>query len=107
MLSLWKCEYCDLNNFPENKQCQACFNNATRLSPIGRIMYDQDLLFHGYVRLRILAHLNVTLIPYDVMNVCKLFYIFIFLLIVLHLKTYSSERSERVRAKRGVVKRRA
>ena len=30
-----------------------------------------------------------------------------FYLIVLHLKTYSSERSERVRAKRGVVKRRA
>ena len=75
MFSLWQCEYCNLKNYPQDKQCKACFKDKTRLSQIEQIVYEQRLLFDGFMRNEVLKHITIhTLIPQDLINLCIKFY---------------------------------
>ena len=76
MLSLWKCEGCGLKNYSENKQCQACFNTATTLSPIDQIVYEQRILFDGFLRIEIFngETAEFLLVPQDIITLCNTFY---------------------------------
>ena len=71
MLSLWNCQYCGLNNYPQNEQCQACFNDATQLSPLDQIKYKQRITAEGYLKLETSCN-NLT--PVDIINLCIKFY---------------------------------
>ena len=75
MLSLWQCAYCDLKNYPQNNHCQACFKISTQLSPIDTIIHQQQLLFYGFIRIKIANHMtNSQIIPNDVINLTLKFY---------------------------------
>ena len=53
-------------------------NKAVQLSPVERIMYDQDLIFHGYIRANILSDLDTLfakLLSQDVILLCNKFYV--------------------------------
>ena len=77
MFSFWKCGRCQLFNSEDRNNCQACFNEQTQLSPLGHIMHEQSLLFHGYIRMHILNDLftqTFNIISIDVINLCYEFY---------------------------------
>ena len=78
MLNWWKCTHCELSNFAEKQQCQACFKKKTKTSSLDQIMHDQRLLFDGFLRMEILNHLTQNsskLLSHDVINLCHTFYI--------------------------------
>lgn len=70
-LCLWRCEYCDFSNYPQNKQCQACFKTP-KLSRIDQIQFKQQLSFDGFLRLETVNH--KLKLPQDVIKLCFLFY---------------------------------
>eukprot|EP01083_Nonionella_stella_P086649 240865_1 len=67
MFSWWKCSHCDLYNHDDKIHCMACFRTSKQLSPVKSIMYEQELLFHGYLRLN---HLMDGDVPLDIVNLC-------------------------------------
>ena len=96
MLSWWKCAHCDLFNNANNKHCQACFNEA-ELSPLQQIMHEQNLLFDGFMRMKILKNISQPfskLIARDVIKLCHKFSILVIDLLIKNtlarLKQYAS-----------------
>ena len=74
MFTTWKCVHCGLSNYDTRNHCQACFNKPTNLSPIQLISHQQNVAFHGYIRMQILNHLLNQTTPIDVINLCYKFY---------------------------------
>ena len=72
--SLWKCYECGLFNHHSRTYCQACFTPARHLSPLQSINNKQVVLFHGFLRFKILCHLNTNQIPSDIINLGYKFY---------------------------------
>ena len=83
-LTWWKCDYnnCDTLNHPKWVNCHKCFKTATKLPPLDQIMYEQKLLFDGFIRMKIISTINITdklgiskLMTIDVINLCNKYYI--------------------------------
>ena len=58
MLTSWICQSCDKINDTTNSQCIQCNEYQTSFSPIDQIMSDQQLLFDGFMRIKILNNLS-------------------------------------------------
>ena len=90
MLSLWRCDECNLLNPDDKLLCQACFSPGKGLSLRKQIVHDQKLLFHGFIRTEIINDLSRPfnkLLSRDVTNLCNKFYALdIKLLMSAHLK---------------------
>ena len=77
MLSSWKCSKCETYNSDSIDKCTDCNQAQDVLSPISKIMHQQQLLFDGYMRMQILSYLSNNaskLMTDDVLTVGNKFY---------------------------------
>ena len=71
---MWKCDNCDLVNYDKYKFCQACFRNATNLSPLQELVQQQQNLFHNFFQQNIIPHFKHKSIPLDIINLSQQFH---------------------------------
>ena len=74
MFSFWKCQNCGLCHDDTKQSCQACFTKTTDFTPLQSIDHHQKVLFDGFIRLKIINHLNKSRVPMDIINLCYKFY---------------------------------
>ena len=77
-LTWWQCDNCDTLNHPTWVNCKKCFKTATKLPLLDQIIYEQQLLFDGFIRtmkkLTIDKTIPSELSDMEVINLCNEYY---------------------------------
>ena len=77
MFTNWKCDDCNLLNYPSWDNCPKCFKKAVK--PFDHIMNQQKSLFDGFMRMEILNNLSnnelTKIISMDIINLCTKFFV--------------------------------
>ena len=96
LLSQWQCKECNALNEMTDSQCKSCFVDTEQLSALDQIMHEQDLLFNGYFRTKILNTLSRNfeskLMTDDIIDLCHIFY-------CVDLKSHMDEHKDLYEAK--------